>query len=406
LIDPLVEKFAIPGQYIVALKDGVSLEEHQKWLNSQLDAKSTVFDTFQYGLKGYGGHFEQGVINKIRSNPDVDFIEQDFTSKITDPLDFITQPIRDILSPILDRRAPVTQPVGQDLWNLPRVSNFGSAGAPYGFPSSAGEGVDIYIVDSGIFVEHPDFGGRAKKGANFIRSEPFDDLNGHGTHCAGTAGGSVTGVAKRANLIDVRVLAADLFAEGISVMQGIQYVIGEHIKKELNGLNPKTIVSMSLGGGKSKIQELMINFATSRGIVFVAASGNFQQKGIDSCMMDPSSIAAKNPSVLSVGATDINNVIAPFSAGGKCVSVLAPGVAIHSTYPPQLNNGTAYRAISGTSMATPHVAGALALYISERNMTGRDAIKALLADSLQNVISNVTKETANKFLSTAKLIGN
>lgn len=250
-------------------------------------------------------------------------------------------------------------------WGLNRVSsrkrsspkNVGN----YEYPDSAGSDVDAYIIDTGIFIDHPDFEGRARLGKSFTRDGSKNDDNGHGTHVAGTIGSKTYGVAKKVSLIAVKVLDGSGSGSTADVIAGIQFVAVEAPKS-----GRKSVANMSLGGGKSTAMDLAVKAAVEAGVTMVVAAGNSNG---DACRLSPGS----SPHALTVAASDISDRLAFFSEHGKCVDIIAPGVDITSTW----NDGK-INTISGTSMASPHVAGVVALALAEFDFTSPEEVKKYL----------------------------
>jgi len=221
---------------------------------------------------------------------------------------------------------------------------------------ATGSGVDAYIVDTGININHKDFGGRAIWGANFVDNQNTD-CNGHGTHVAGTVGSNTYGVAKAVTLIAVKVLDCDGSGTNSGVIAGINWVASSYASRKR-----PSVANMSLGGGKSTATDNAVTAGVKAGVTFVVAAGN---DNANACNYSPAACAT----AITVGATgtDVdtkNNQIdnrAYFSNFGTCVSVFAPGLEITSTWIGSKN--TEILTISGTSMASPHVCGIAALYI-------------------------------------------
>jgi len=245
-------------------------------------------------------------------------------------------------------------------WGLNRISSRDNvaAGASYTFPDTAGEGIDAYIIDTGVLTSHPDFEGRASFGADFT-GEGEGDGNGHGTHCAGTIGAKTYGVAKKANLIGVRVLGSGGSGAWSQVIAGIDWAAKRTTSQ---GRALKSVANMSLGGGSSAAVDQAVEAATKAGLVMAVAAGN---SAGDACRLSP----AREPSAITVAASDINDRLASFSEKGPCVDIIAPGVNVLSTW----NDGRT-RSISGTSMATPHVAGVIALALAEADFASVSAV--------------------------------
>ncbi|KAK4499078.1 hypothetical protein PRZ48_009590 [Zasmidium cellare] len=247
----------------------------------------------------------------------------------------------------IDARALVQQ--SPTTWGLARISHRARGANNYIYDNTAGAGSYIYVVDTGVYTGHQDFGGRASAGANFVEGESATDGNGHGTHCAGTTGSTTYGVAKRANIIGVKVLGSDGSGYNSDVIAGINWAVSN---AQQNGRISRSVISMSLGGAYDSQSNNAVAQATAAGMFVAVAAGN---DGKDASNYSP----ASERSACTVGATDINDNRASFSNYGSIVDIFAPGVNIQSTW---IGSSTATNTISGTSMATPHIAG-LAAYL-------------------------------------------
>ncbi|KAI8912510.1 peptidase S8/S53 domain-containing protein [Gorgonomyces haynaldii] len=242
-------------------------------------------------------------------------------------------------------------------WGLTRISSREHPSASvkdYTYPDSAGTGVTAYIIDTGIFVGHPEFQGRARVGKSFTK-DGTKDGNGHGTHVAGTIGSKSYGVAKNVSLVAVKVLDARGSGQTSDVIAGVAWAAKDAATNK--GKHRKSVANMSLGGGASAALDKAVKAAINGGLVFAVAAGN---SGRDACSLSP----ARVPEALTVAASDVDDNLASFSEKGKCVDIIAPGVDITSTW----NNGKT-NVISGTSMATPHVVGVVALALAEGEFT-------------------------------------
>jgi len=270
-------------------------------------------------------------------------------------------------------------------WGLTRVSERKlDLSQPFLYPDAAGKGVEVYVIDTGIQANHTDFGGRAKMLKSFVTGEEATDLNGHGTHVAGTIASKTYGIAKAVTIYGVKVLDADGSGSFSDVIAGIDLVATEtKTKKKL------TVVNMSLGGGKSQAVDDAVNAAVAAGVVMIVAAGN---ESSDACDSSPSGASE----VFAVGASDNSDTFADFSNTGKCVKIIAPGVDIKSLW---LGADSATNTISGTSMATPHVVGVAALLMSTKAYTKpADVYAALTAAGTKNTVKNVTADTVNLLL--------
>ncbi|KAH7026461.1 peptidase S8/S53 domain-containing protein [Microdochium trichocladiopsis] len=251
---------------------------------------------------------------------------------------------------------------------LARVSSRQPGTTKYVYDDSAGEGVHAYIIDTGIFTEHPEFEGRASMGAAFVEGEDMTDGNGHGTHVAGTVGSKTYGVSKKVSLIGVKVLGANGTGSTAGVISGLEWAVN-HANQ--NGWMEKSVANISIGGLRFLGHALnkAAAAAVEAGLFLSVAAGNW---GLPAELVSP----ASEPTVCTVGATDRKDVRASFSNFGDSVDIFAPGVDIISTW----NDGNTNTA-SGTSMAAPHVAGLAAYMIG----LGGDYTPTTLCEHLQSV---------------------
>ena len=247
-----------------------------------------------------------------------------------------------------------------------------------------GSGVTVYIIDTGINFTHTEYNGRAFSGIDEVTSGgTAADCNGHGSHVAGTVGGTTYGVAKNVKLVAVRVLNCSGSGSTAGVIAGIDWVTSQ---KNANPSVPSA-ANMSLGGGFSSTLNQAVANSTTAGVVYGVAAGN---STANACNSSPSS----EPSAITVGATDINDGFASFSNFGSCVDINAPGVNITSAW---YTSNTATNTISGTSMATPHVVGAIALYLQVNPTSTAAQVDAALKNNA-STIPSVPAGTTNKLL--------
>lgn len=357
----------VPNSYMVVFKKHVKdthAKEHHDWVQSvhsksqermelkkrsDFPVSSAIFDGLKHtynmaGMMGYSGHFDDETIEAIRRHPDVDYIERDSEVHTLGSDDYETE-----------KNAP---------WGLARISHrdsltFGSWNK-YLYAADGGEGVDVYVIDTGTNTKHVDFEGRAKWGKTIPNGDADEDGNGHGTHCSGTVAGKKYGVAKKAHVYAVKVLRSNGSGTMSDVVKGVEWAAKSHIdtvkaakdgkKKGFKG----SAANMSLGGGKSTTLDLAVNAAVDAGIHFAVAAGN---DNADSCNYSPA--AAEN--AVTVGASTLLDERAYFSNYGKCNDIFAPGLNILSTW---IGSEHATNTISGTSMASPHIAGLLAYMLS------------------------------------------
>lgn len=249
-------------------------------------------------------------------------------------------------------------------WGLARVSHrktlsFGTYNK-YLYAEDGGEGVDAYVIDTGTNTDHVDFEGRAHWGKTIPNGDADVDGNGHGTHCSGTIAGKKYGVAKKANVYAVKVLRSNGSGTMGDVIAGVDFAATAHLDQVQAAKAGKrkgfkgSVANMSLGGGKTRMLDDAVNAAVDAGLHFAVAAGN---DNADACNYSPA--AAEN--ALTVGASAIDDSRAYFSNYGKCTDIFAPGLSIQSTW---IGSKTAINTISGTSMASPHICGLLAYYLS------------------------------------------
>lgn len=239
-----------------------------------------------------------------------------------------------------------------------------------------GDGYSVAVIDTGIDYTHPDLGGgwgkRVVAGYDFVNhdSDPMDD-NGHGTHVAGTVGGAEYGVAKGVSLVAVRVLDCNGSGTTSGVVTGVNWVAANAIKP--------AVANMSLGGGPDTTLDTAVRNAITSGVTFGIASGN---SNANACNYSPARVAE----AITVNASDISDNRASFSNYGTCTDIFAPGVNITSSWN---TSDTATNTISGTSMATPHVVGAAALYLATNPAaTPAQVQSAMVAAATPNKIVN------------------
>jgi subtilisin family serine protease len=283
--------------------------------------------------------------------------------------------------------APVTMMHTQDTqagapWGLDRIDAVTGLDQRYTYRHT-GRGVTAYVIDTGIDASAADFGGRAAVAYDATRGDGRD-CNGHGTHVAGTLGGARYGVAKGVAIQGVRVLNCEGGGTDADVIAGMDWV-AQHARRP-------AVANMSLGGGKSTATDVAVQRLTAAGVFLAVAAGN---GAADACDHSPSGAAA----AFAVGATDRADAMAGFSNHGRCVKVYAPGVQITSDW-----LGGAARAVNGTSMASPHVAGVAALYKQSAGDVPPAAVGAwITAHAVRGVIHGLPAGTPNLFLHTAGL---
>ncbi|KAK8035230.1 Alkaline proteinase [Apiospora rasikravindrae] len=371
-----VKRDVIPGKYIVSLKNGANAESHLSWVNSvhkrSLSKRNTVGIEKTYKIEdfeAYAGEFDEATLEEIRNNPDVAEVEEDQIWTLFD-----------MPAEVQDRA--VTSQSGAT-WGLGTISSKTSGSTTYRYDTSAGEGTYAYIVDSGVLQTHSQFGGRASYGYNAAGGSNVDTA-GHGTHVAGTVGGSTYGVAKRANIIAVKVFTGNSAATS-TIMDGYSWAVNDIVSKSRTN---KAVISMSLGGPKSSAFNNLVSKAYSSGVLSIIAAGNEAQNAAN---VSPASA----PNAFVVGSIDSSWRQSSFSNYGSILSVYAPGTSILSAW---IGGNSATNTISGTSMATPHVTG-LALYLMAlENLSASQVASRILSLATTGRISGISSGSPNRII--------
>ncbi|NHC15918.1 S8 family peptidase [Motilibacter deserti] len=352
----------IAGAYIVVLKDGTALPAEQTRENArdvaaeQGERADTVFDA---SVRGFALRSDDRTARRIAADPRVAYVEQDTVVSLA-----ATQ-------------SPVT-------WGLDRIDQRAlPLSGSYTYATDAAN-VTAYVVDTGILTAHQDFGGRATAGYDAIGDgRNGQDCNGHGTHVAGTVGGAAYGVAKAVRLVSVRVLNCSGSGSNSGVIAGVNWVTA-------NAAKP-AVANMSLGGSASSALDTAVRNSITSGVTYALAAGN---ESTNACSSSP----ARTAEAITVGATTSTDTRASYSNYGSCLDLFAPGSAITSDW---WTDPTATNTISGTSMASPHVAGAAALYLSANPSAAPAAVRdALLAAATPGVVGSPGTGSPNLLLST------
>lgn len=319
----------VQDQYIVVFKNNVT---NPRALEAQLvqQAGGQVTHSYQNVFKGFAARLPAAALSGLRSNPNVEFVEQDATVSLNESL---------ISPPLLQANAT---------WGLDRIDQPSlPLNAAYNYQYT-GAGVYAFVIDTGIRPSHVEFSGRVSAGFTAIADgNGSADCNGHGSHVAGTVGGSTWGVAKGVSLVPVRVLDCAGSGTNSGVIAGVDWVAGQ------TAMRP-AVANMSLGGGLSSALNASVAAAVAKGVTMVVAAGN---SNANACNSSP----ASEPSAITVGATTSTDARASYSNYGTCLDIFAPGSAITSAW---YTADSAINTINGTSMASPHVAGAAALALA------------------------------------------
>jgi subtilisin family serine protease len=292
------------------------------------------------------------------------------------------------VEPVVTMQAkPQPAPTSGTPWGLDRIDQPTGLNGSY-TPPDTGAGVTAYVIDTGINLTHLDFTGRAASGVDVVDGGSADDCNGHGTHVAGTIGGEARGVAPDVTLVAVRVLNCSGSGYSDDVIAGLEYVVQDH------AAGAPAVANLSLGSPANSAVDTAVQNVIADGVTVVVAAGNGNQAGRpqDACNYSP----ARVPGAITVAATDRTDTVASFSNYGTCVDLYAPGVGILSDW---YGSNTATSTISGTSMASPHVAGAAAIYLeTHRDAAPSAVVAAITATATPNVVRRGVSSTPNRLL--------
>ena len=345
----------IPGQYVVVFREDV---RDVPGLARQLAAAhgSSPRFVYEHAIKGFAAPLPDAAAAALARNPNVAYVEQDQVARA-----FVEQTNA---TWGLDRSDQRTLPLSGTYSYTP-----------------TGSGVTVYIIDTGIRYDHAEFGGRAVSGYDVVDGGTADDCNGHGTHVAGTVGGATYGIAKSVALVGVRVLDCAGSGTISGVIAGVDWVTANQVKP--------AAANMSLGGGASTALDDAVRRSIANGVTYAVAAGN---DNYNACYYSPARVAE----AVTVGATTSSDSRASYSNYGSCLDLFAPGSSITSAW---YTASTDTRTISGTSMATPHVAGVAALYLQNNTAASPTAVRdAIVNTATSGVVTSAGSNSPNKLL--------
>ena len=351
---------AIPGHYIVVL-DMDKAEDTSPGLQVANELADTygalVTDFYSSALTGFSAQMTEEQALKLSEDPSVRFVEEDSVMEIN-----------------------ATQ--NNPPWGLDRIDQRDRPlSATYSY-TATGSGVNAYIIDTGIRRTHTQFGGRAFVGFDAIGDgRNSSDCNGHGTHVAGTVGGSTVGVAKSVRLFAVRVLGCNGSGSNSGVIAGVDWVTANHTKP--------AVANMSLGGGASTALDTAVRNSIAAGVTYTVSAGN---SNVNASNSSPARVAE----AITVGSSTTSDARSSFSNFGSVVDIFAPGSGILSAW---FTSDTAGATLSGTSMASPHVAGVAARFLQSNPGASPATVRnAIVNDSTTNRLTGIPTGTANRLL--------
>ena len=332
----------VPDQYIVVLNDDVQdVEEEAARLVVEHGGSRHQQHTYRRAVKGFSVWMPEAQARKLAEDVRVAYVEE-------------------------DQVVTLSASQSNAMWGLDRIDQRDQPlDSAYTY-NLTGSGVKAYILDTGVLASHSEFGGRVVAGYTAINDgRGTTDCNGHGTHVAGTVGGATYGVAKSVTIVPVRVLDCAGSGTVSGVIAGVDWVTSDHVA------GAPAVANMSLGGAVSSSLDTAVNNSINDGVTYAIAAGN---DGLDACNYSP----ARVTNAITVGATNSSDARDWYSNFGTCVDIFAPGSSITSAWH---TSSTATNTISGTSMATPHVAGVAALYLHSNPSASPATVWAVMRDS-------------------------
>jgi subtilisin family serine protease len=351
---------AVPGEYIVVLRDGELATRGESVAAVTAELVKAAGGELLYGydsaIKGFAAKMDEAQVKALLADPRVEYVEENGVFELD------------------------TTQTGAT-WGIDRIDQAAlPLSTTYNY-TSTGAGVHAYIIDTGIRRAHTQFTGRIGNHFDAITSGgTAEDCQGHGTHVSGTVGGTTYGVAKGVTLHPVRVFGCSGSTTTAAIVSGVNWVTSNHVKP--------AVANMSLGGGISSSLDTAVSNSIAAGVTYAIAAGN---SSANACNTSPARVAA----ALTVAASSSTDAHASFSNFGSCVDLYAPGVSILSSY---FSSNTATATLSGTSMASPHVAGAVARLLQAGNQTPAAVATQITGTATLNRITGVPSGTPNRLL--------
>ncbi|MET9735408.1 S8 family peptidase [Streptomyces sp. NPDC006458] len=351
---------AVKDSYLVTLKEGAGFKASSTIGKGLIKAYGgTVHRTFGHALNGYAATLSATEARRLAANPSIASVEQDQIVRASD----VTQ-----------SNAP---------WGLDRIDQTAlPLSGTYTYPDTAGSGVTAYVIDTGVRITHTQISGRASYGYDAVDGDTTaSDGNGHGTHVATTIAGSTYGVAKKARIVAVRVLDNNGSGTTSGVVAGIDWVTANH--------SGPSVANLSLGGGASTTLDTAVRNSIAGGVTYAVAAGN---SNANASSYSP----ARVTQAITVGATTSTDARASYSNYGSVLDLFAPGSSITAGW---YTSDTATNTISGTSMATPHVAGAAAVYLANHtSATPAQVASALTSGATTGKVTSPGGGSPNRLL--------
>lgn len=353
------EDVLVPGKYIVKLRDALSVSAADDTIS--LLGQGADFTYNITGFRGFAGALDAPKLDSLQYHPDVEYIEQDAR---------------------IETKAYTTQPNAP--WGLARISHRAAGGAGYVYDTTAGQGTCSYIIDTGIYVGHNEFEGRATNLADFT-GEGAGDANGHGTHVAGIVGSRAYGVAKKTTLYGIKVLGGTGSGTTAGVIAGVNFVATDAAAR----CPSHAVSNMSIGGAFSASLNSAVAALVASGVFVAVAAGD---GATNVANYSPASVA----SACTVAASNIGDAMPTNSNYGAGIDVQAPGTNIISTW---IGSPDAVATLSGSSMAAAHVTGLAAYLIALEGPRGGEALCERIKEiSNQGILTGVPSGTANRLV--------